>query len=326
VSLTLQGLAWNVEADENNRLKKIILGVLPLFMCLVVYVSWVDLPEQDREALEAIPPQLAKVILKKKIEPKPVVQKKKEIEKKEEKKIEPEKIAKKQKPKVKKIAPQIVKKPKVKVKHKPKEILLAREKAKTSGLLAMSNQLSAMSALASKVTLDVPKAITAKPIARKAVDRLASSVSTTRSAGVNKDLLTQDAQKISLSSRKVTEVDQVEEVFSAVEEEEKVAAEQLLAAQRTSEELRRTMDANKSAIQSIYNRALRKKPSLQGMFTPLLVIEESGKVSNCTTDSSTLGEPGLESKFCKRLRLVDFGFKAGVDRMKFKYPFDLLPG
>jgi len=100
VSLTLQGLAWNVEADENNRLKKIILGVLPLFMCLVVYVSWVDLPEQDREALEAIPPQLAKVIIKKKIEPKPVVQKKKEIEKKEEKKIEPEKIAKKQKPKV----------------------------------------------------------------------------------------------------------------------------------------------------------------------------------------------------------------------------------
>jgi len=324
VSFIQQGLAWNVEADENNRLKKIILGVLPLFMCLVVYVSWVDLPEQDRETLEAIPPQLAKVILKKKVEPKPVVQKKKEIEKKEEKKIKPEQVAKKPKPEVKKIAPQIVKKPKVK--HKPKEVLLAREKAKTSGLLAMSSQLSAMSALASKVTLDVPNTITAKPIARKAVDRLASSISTTRSTGVNKKLLTQGAQKISLSARKITEVDQVEEMFAVVEEEEKIAAEQLLIAKRTSEELRRTMDANKSAIQSIYNRALRKKPSLQGIFTPLLVIEESGRVSNCTIESSTLGEPGLENKFCKRLRLVDFGYKAGVDRMKFKYPFDLLPG
>ncbi|MFT7185759.1 MAG: hypothetical protein ACI84K_001142 [Pseudohongiellaceae bacterium] len=328
MSLMQQGLAWNIEADENNRLKKTILSVLPIFICLLVYVSWVDLPEQDRETLEALPPQLAKVILKKKTEPKPVIKDKKKIEKKEEKKIVPEKVAEKPKPKpkLKKPVPQIAEKPKAKIKHKPKEVLLAREKAKTSGLLAMSSQLSAMSAMASKVTLDVPQTITAKPIARKAVDRLASSVSTGRSAGVDKTLLTQDTQKIDLSARKLTEVDQVEEVYAAVEEEEKAAAEQLLVAQRTSEELRRTMDANKSAIRSIYNRALRKKPSLQGIFTPLLVIEESGEVSGCTTESSTLGEPGLESKFCKRLRLVDFGYKAGVDRMKFKYPFDLLPG
>ena len=217
-------------------------------------------------------------------------------------------------------------KQKPKVKHKPREILLAREKAKTTGLLAMSNQLSAMSAMASKVTLDTPKTMTARPIAAKGADRLASSVSTVRSTGVDKTQLTQDTQKISLSSRKVTEVDQVEEVLAAVVEEEMIEEKQALVARRTSEELRRTMDANKSAIQSIYNRALRKKPSLQGIFTPLLVIEESGKVSGCTTEASTLGQPGLESKFCKRLRLVDFGYKAGVARMKFKYPFDLLPG
>lgn len=323
MSLTQQGLAWNIEADENNRLKKVTLSVLPIFFCLLIFVSWVDLPEQDREALEALPPQLAKVILKKKVEPKPVVKKEK-IEKKKEKKPKPEKVAEKPKPKVKKPVPQIAKKPKAKIKHKPKEVLLARKKAKTSGLLAMSSQLSAMSAAASKVTLDVPQTITAKPIARKAVDRLASTVSTGRSAGVDSAALTQDTQKIALASRQVTEVDQVEEVVAMVEEE--AAAETLLVAQRTSEELRRTMDANKSAIQSIYNRALRKKPSLQGIFTPLLVIEQSGKVSNCTTEASTLGEPSLESKFCKRLRLVDFGYKAGVDRMKFKYPFDLLPG
>ncbi len=322
MSITLQGLAWNVEADENKRLKKITAAVIPLFLLMSLYVTWVDLPEQNREELEALPPQLAKVILKKKELPKPVIEKKIE-KKKEEKKITPEKVAEKPKPKLKKPVPQLAKKPKTK--HKPKEILLAREKAKTSGLLAMSNQLSALSALANTVTLDVPKTITAKPIARKAVDRLASSVSTAKSTGVDETLLTQDTQKMSLASRQVTEVDQVEEVVAIVEAEEQAAKEELVA-QRTSEELRRTMDANKSAIQSIYNRALRKKPSLQGIFTPLLVIEESGKVSNCTTESSTLGEPRLESKFCKRLRLVDFGYKAGVDKMTFKYPFDLLPG
>jgi len=56
------------------------------------------------------------------------------------------------------------------------------------------------------------------------------------------------------------------------------------------------------------------------------VIEESGQVSSCTTGSSTLGEPKLERKFCKRLQLVNFGHKEGVAKMTFKYPFDLLPG
>jgi len=321
VSITTQGLAWNVEVDENKRLNKIIASVVPVFVLLLVFITWVELPEQEREELEALPPQLAKVILKKKELPKPVVKKVEKLEKK----IEPPKVAEKQKPKVKKPLPQIAKKPKAKIKAKPKEILLAREKAKTSGLLAMSSQLSALSSLANTVTLDVPKTITAKPIARKANDKLASRASTAKSAGVDETQLTQDTQKMSLASRQVTDVDELEEVVAAVEAQEQVAAEKLVA-QRTSEELRRTMDANKSAIQSIYNRALRRKPSLQGIFTPLLVIEESGQVSSCTTDSSTLGEPKLERKFCKRLQLVNFGHKEGVAKMTFKYPFDLLPG
>ena len=321
MSITTQGLAWNVEVDENKRLNKIIASVVPVFVLLLVFITWVELPEQEREELEALPPQLAKVILKKKELPKPVVKKVEKLEKK----IEPPKVAEKQKPKVKKPLPQIAKKPKAKIKAKPKEILLAREKAKTSGLLAMSSQLSALSSLANTVTLDVPKTITAKPIARKANDKLASRASTAKSAGVDETQLTQDTQKMSLASRQVTDVDELEEVVAAVEAQEQVAAEKLVA-QRTSEELRRTMDANKSAIQSIYNRALRRKPSLQGIFTPLLVIEESGQVSSCTTDSSTLGEPKLERKFCKRLQLVNFGHKEGVAKMTFKYPFDLLPG
>lgn len=323
MSLSQQGLAWNTEQGESKRLKRIISAVIPVFMILVIYITWIELPEQNREELEALPPQLAKVILKKKEPVKPII--KKVEKKKEEKKIEPEKVVEKPKPKVQKPVPQIAKKPKPKVKPKPKDVQLAREKAKTSGLLAMSSQLSALSALADTVTLDVPKTITAKPIARKATDKLAASVSTTRSAGIDETQLTQETQQMSLASRQSTEVAELEEVVAAVEAEEQVAAERLVA-QRTSEELRRTMDANKSAIQSIYNRALRKKPSLQGIFTPVLVVEESGKVSDCSTENSTLGEPTLESKFCKRLRLVDFGYKPGVARTTFSYPFDLLPG
>jgi len=326
MSLTTQGLAWNAEAGERKRLLRIVSIVCPVFLVIAIYITWTTLPEQNREALEALPPQLAKVILKKKEPPKPIAPK---IEKKPEaKKPEPEKLV--DKPKPKKPVPQIVKKPKTPLKPdtkpKPKEIVLAREKAKASGILAMRHQLSALSALADTVKLDTPKMITAKPIARKATDKLASRVSTARSSGVDESQFNQETQKMTLAARKVTEVEQAEELVAAVDAQAQAAEAERLAARRTSEDVRRIMDANKSAINSIYNRALRKQPSLQGVLTPELVIEENGTVSSCAMIESTLNEPRLEGKICKRLRLVNFGHKPGVDQTTIRYPIELLPG
>ena len=324
MSLTQQGLAWNnlawnSEVGEKKRLVRISSIVLPLFLLTAIYISWTELPEQNREQLEALPPQLAKVILKKK----QVIPKlKKVVEKKELKKIKPEvKVA--EKPKIKKPAAKIAKSHKVKVKPKAKDIQLARQKAKKSGLLAMSNQLSALSSLANNVKLDTPKMITAKPIARKSNDRLASSVSTVHSVGVNDAVLTHKTQTMSLASRQVAEIDQADEISLDIEVAEQQA--QQIIAQRSREEIRRTMDANKSAIDSIYRRALRKKPSLQGVFTAQLVVEMNGKVSSCMPQESTLNEPNLESKICKRLRLVNFGSKSGVAQTTINYPIEFIP-
>ncbi len=316
------GPAWNNEKGEKERLGKIVACVLPVFLLVSIYITWIDLPEQDRKELEALPPQLAKVILKKKKKPQPVV--KKEIKKEVQKKPEPEKkVVEKPKPKPK---AQIAKKPKVEPKPKPKEkdIQLARERAKNSGLLAMSNQLSALSAMAETVKLDTPKTLTAKPIARKVEDKLVAKATSTRSAGVDASQLTQETNDIALAGRQVSEVDQAEEIQKAIDVAELEAKR--MVAQRTREDIRRTMDANKSAINSIYNRALRKKPSLQGAFTAQLVVEESGSVSSCTATESTLNEPKLESKICKRLRLVNFGHKPGVAQTTINYPIELFPG
>ena len=75
--------------------------------------------------------------------------------------------------------------------------------------------------------------------------------------------------------------------------------------------MRQTMDQQKAAIYSIYNRELRRKPSLRGTVTPALVIEESGAVSACTIADSTLNEPGLELRTCMRPRLVRLGAAPG---------------
>lgn len=316
-----QGLAWNQEDGERKRLVRIISVVLPVFFIMVVYISWIQLPDQDRQTLEKLPPQLAKVILKKdKPKPEPKIVKKPEIEKP---KPEP-KVAEKPKPKevVEKPKPRIVKQEKVKP--KPEAVKLAREKAKNSGLLAMSNQLSALSALADNVKLDTPKTLTAKPIARKVEDKLAASATSTKSGGMKDANLSQDTQTLSLASRQSIELEKADDIAMELEVAELEAKR--MVAQRTREDIRRTMDANKAAINSIYNRELRKKPSLRGAFTAQLVVEPSGQVSSCMTTDSTLNEPSLEDKICKRLRLVNFGQKQGVDTAMINYPIELFPG
>lgn len=322
------GLPWSEEPGEKRRLRLVAALLVPLFLVAAGYITWVQLPEQAREEREALPPQLAKLILEKKETPKPVV-------KPEEKKPEPEKP--KPEPEVAKPEPKPVPKPEpVKPKPEPRivkkpeptptEVQQAREKAKQTGVLAMSQQLSKLSSLADTVKLDTPNTVTAKPIARNKADKLAAkATATTRSDGVDEAQLSQETQQVALAQRQQTQVRQQEQVVAAVEAEQTAAARND-STQRSREELRRTMDANKAAIYSIYNRALRKKPSLQGQITPELVIESSGAVSSCSVVESTLNEPALEQKICSRLRLVDFGARPGVDQTTIRYPIELLSG
>lgn len=317
------GLPWNQESGERKRLLKISLIVLPVFALMSIYITWVNLPEQDRQTLEKLPPQLAKVMLKKTPpKPEPKIQKKPEVELP---KPEP-KVAQKPEP-VKPVdppKPRIVKEIKETPKAKPEEVKLAREKAKNSGLLAMSNQLSALSNMAKDVKLDTPKTLTAKPIARKVDDKLVATATTTKSSGVKDANLTQETRELTLASRQATQIEEAETLAMEIEVAELEAKR--LVAQRTREDIRRTMDANKSAINSIYNRELRKKPSLRGAFTAQLVVEPNGQVTSCLTTDSTLNDPGLEDKICKRLRLVNFGQKPGVETATINYPIELFPG
>jgi len=326
-----QGLPWNAEEGEKRRLGRIVSVVCPIFVVAMLYIAWVQLPEQSREEVEKLPPQLARLV--KKIEPpKPVVKPEEpkieppKLEKKPEPKPEPEKVAEKPKPVEKKPEPNVAEKPKVKVPPKPQEVELAREKAKSSGVLAMSNQLAALSTMASNIKLDTPKTVTATPIAAKKTDKLASQARTVASGGVSGAKLSQETQKLDIASRAATKVAETEQVVADVQAEQAAAAKQASSSQRSSEDLRKTIDANKSAIYSIYNRALRKKPSLRGAITPELVLAESGQVTSCKVVQSTLNDPDLESKICNRLLLVNFGPKAGSEQQVFRPQLDLIPG
>ena len=313
-----QGLPWNQEAGERKRLFAVATLVVPLFLVAAAYITWVELPEQDRKEREALPPQLAKLIVEKQEPPPPPELKAPEPEPEPE--LEPEKPEPEEQP-VAEPEPQVAEKPEP----TQQDVEKAREKAKNTGILAMGDELSKLSALGKSVKLDTPATVTtAEPIARKTGDTLAQKANTGRSSGVDESGLTRETREVALAERQRAQVEEAEEVVAQAKAAER--EQQAAASKRSREELRRTMDANKSAIYSIYNRELRRKPSLQGSVTPELVIEENGAVSSCSVVESTLNEPALEKKICNRLRLVDFGARPGVDRTTIRYPIELLSG
>jgi len=93
---------------------------------------------------------------------------------------------------------------------------------------------------------------------------------------------------------------------------------------RTYEEVSLVFDRNKGAIYSLYSRALRKDPTLQGKVVLEITIDPSGRVTACKVVSSELNNKTLESKLVARVKLLNFGAK-NVDVLVVTYPIDFLP-
>lgn len=83
-------------------------------------------------------------------------------------------------------------------------------------------------------------------------------------------------------------------------------------------------EKNKGAIYSMYTRALRDEPSLQGKVVLELKISPAGQVVDLRIVSSELKAPDLERKLLARIKLFDFGAK-DVDAITVTWPVDFLP-
>jgi hypothetical protein len=98
-----------------------------------------------------------------------------------------------------------------------------------------------------------------------------------------------------------------------------------LAPGRTDEEIQIVFDRYKAALYRIYNRELRKDPTLRGKILLRMSIEPDGAVSMCKVESTDLASPELVAKIVERIKRFNFGPKEGVLKMTILYPIDFLP-
>jgi len=97
------------------------------------------------------------------------------------------------------------------------------------------------------------------------------------------------------------------------------------SAVRTDEEIQIVFDRYKAALYRLYNRELRKNPTLRGQLVLRLTIEPDGSVSLCQLQSSNMDGPVLARQVVDRVRAFDFGAKEGIVAMTIIYPIDFLP-
>jgi len=306
-------LPWSISAEDERRYRKILTITLVLTLALGIAIPLLPVFEKPVEEEVELPPRIAQLIFEKKTEPKPFKE-----PKKIEKKPEPKPVAKKKPLPKKKVPPKVVKKAEPK-KPKVDAIEQARKKASTAGLLALQDSLADLRDQSVDELSGAKRLSNSGSTARKTERALITSKVGSGSRGINTSRMSRDTGSTQLAARTATEVKSTIAKTSA-----KNARKSNRAASRSIEEIQVVFDRNKSAIYGLYNRALRKDPTLQGKLVIRLTISPSGKITKIDLVSSELGDPGLERKLVQRIKLFNFGAKA-VDAVTITYPIDFLP-
>ena len=94
---------------------------------------------------------------------------------------------------------------------------------------------------------------------------------------------------------------------------------------RTDEEIQIVFDRYKAALYRLYNRELRKDPTLRGQIIIKLTIEPDGSVSFCALQSTDMNATTLTEQVVGRVSTFDFGAKEDISAVTIIYPIDFLP-
>lgn len=304
-------LPWTRVVEEAERLKKLVIGVVFSVVLFGLVIPFIPIEKPDRTKVEQLPPRLAQLVIEKKLKPKPPPVVKKIKKKKKKKKPKKKKKKKKEKPKPKK-------KPE---KTEAQKIAEARKKVASVGLLAFVDELSGLRDVPVAAKLNSGKKLSKSGAQAKQVTRniLTSNVSS-GSGGIDTSRLSSGIGRTSLAGRETTKVKSKNYAKAANVRRSSNSGKPA----RTFEDVSLIFDKNKGSIYSLYNRELRKNPSIEGKVLFELKISPSGQVISIRILSSELNSPKFEKKLMARIKLFNFGAKS-VDTLTVTYPIDFLP-
>ncbi|GAC30213.1 AgmX/PglI C-terminal domain-containing protein [Brumicola pallidula] len=315
-------LPWESSDKENSTFTGITIVLLALTLAIAFYVQITELPEVPRAERDKLPPQLAKLIKAKEPVPPPKVI---QPEPKPEPEPEPEK------PKPEKPKPEAKPEPKPEPKPKPKEPTLeektkqARESAKSKGVLALQDQLASMRDTANLTNLANTQQTQGGGQTDTSQRKILGRETNKTSGGIKLGSLSSDVGAAgALEGRRNTEFVGAEIGEASLATQQRIEETQDVIGSRDLDSIRQILDANKGAVYSLYRRALRQDPSIEGKLTVRLTIQPDGSLLSVRLVNSELGAPELVEKLISRIGLINFGIQ-NVTTTELEYAFNFLP-
>lgn len=295
-------MPWARSGEDDKRFRKAVLVALLVSIFFGYLIPLWDIPAPENEVVE-VPERLARLVKQQQPTPPPEPPQPKE-EKPTEKKEEPTK-----------------EKPTVAEKKK------AREKAEGAGVLAFKDSFSDLIDNAPDVELGVKARVTNAGKTSGATQRsIIAQEAQGSSGGINVAALSRD-----VGGGSGDQIDGVKfsRVNSAIGTDMEGGGDRPLSdgpgPSRTDEEIQIVFDRYKATLYRIYNRELRRDPTLQGKMVLRITIEPNGSVSACKVESTDLDSSALSQEIVARVERFNFGPKEGVPPVTILYPIDFLP-
>jgi hypothetical protein len=311
-------MPWQRGQEEDRRYRQSLLSSLVVALVLGGLIASIAIPIPDREKLTELPERVTQLVYDQRPPPAPKPEPFVDEEIPEPDPQEPDPVEELPD----EIVPEAAEQPMLAETQEPD----IKEQVKSRGILAFRDSFASSSAL--RPTTQLGSQARVSNAGEDAVGRPTRAMVTTNapgsSGGINLASISRDVGGGGPGMGGVS----VSRVASSIGGGEGFGDRPLSGgglAGRTDEEIQIVFDRYKAALYRLYNRELRKDPTLRGQIVIKLTIEPDGSVSFCALQSMDMNAPALADQVVSRVATFDFGAKEDIAAVTIIYPIDFLP-
>ena len=314
-----QIMPWYRGCEEDDRFRKSLLASILASLSIILLSVMFTLPIVERSTVDDLPERVAKLVREAMTPPPPAPVEEPTIAEEESPESEPEPELAEEIPTEQ--LPESTTEPVVADVEQPE----TRERVKSKGILAFRDSFAARANL--RPTAQLGSQARVRSAGEDAVGRPERMMVTTSALGSSGGINLSDISRDVGGGGGVFDGVQVTRVASSIGGgggPNRPLSGGALAG-RTDEEIQIVFDRYKGALYRLYNRALRKDPTLRGQLVLRMTIEPDGSVSLCQLQSSNMDAPDLAAQIVNRVLTFNFGAKEDIVAVTIIYPIDFLP-
>lgn len=313
----VQVMPWTRGNEEDKRFRKSLLSSLAVSVLLALIIGSIAIPIVKRDQVIKVPDRVAKLVQQIRAQPQPEPE---PIFEKELPEPEPEKLAETP---PEEVVPEPINEHAVADNVK----VDTKEQVKSKGILAFRDSFASRASLRPGAQLGSKARFS--NAGENAIGRPARAMVTSNAPGSSGGINLADISRDIGGGGQGIDGVQVSRVSSSIGTGGSGTSNRPRSggvfAGRTDEEIQIVFDRYKSSLYRLYNRELRKDPTLRGQIILKLTIEPDGTVSFCVTQSSDMNAPVLAEQVVERVIGFDFGAKEDIVAVTIIYPIDFLP-